>query len=370
MTAMRERSKLPADVLRHILSFIPHTDRRTLLSFLLASRAFYHLASARLYHTVRISSHSHLSPFYDAVPPATVSRGALAKRRGAVGNKAVRSRKARLMDDAVKVLEVDGRMDGPFGGVKAAHLPAVRTMVFDMSHTTIPTKHVEGASSEYRERQYELLSSVKPRTIVIKHLSFHQSIDLPDILPATTISNVERLVYMLEVTSWDHQFGRTHGPSGAIQSFGLHQWLDNLSDPPPNLRQVDIIFWSNAPGLTFTVLGNKYVYLRGAGTWLERYIEHIAETLPTGGKFRFNFVNTGAFDHHAVRLLAGGYDAVQAAFAARLLRELGPNKKGEPKLEEVVRFSSVQEWFDDMQRDVVDKWDLLSAAEVRPWIAH
>lgn len=181
---------LPADVVHHILSFLSPNDRKSYHSCLLTCRYFYSIAAPHLYHALRISSYDHRSPFFDADPVTPPSRGALAKRRGAVG-KVTRSRKGRLLD-GVKVVEVDGKVDGPFGGIKAVQLPSVRTLVFDMSSTQLQADRqeyrtwVDGNKGD--SDAYDNLAGMKPKTIALRHLSFHEITDLPDCLPTFTRS--------------------------------------------------------------------------------------------------------------------------------------------------------------------------------------
>ncbi|KAI9636420.1 uncharacterized protein MKK02DRAFT_45127 [Dioszegia hungarica] len=371
---MTSITSVPVEVCGLIVAHIPSSDRRTLYACMRLCRSFYAAASPLLYHTITLSSYSHVTPLLDTKPTA-IGRGALSKYRKPVAKSAVKSKPQLLQK--VRVLEMDGRIGGPFGGAKAVVLPNVRTLRIDMSLTTLLAEQREAGLQTWLDpmltagNYFDNVTGVKPQTIVVKHLAFHEQIEFPNDLPLSTLSNVTRIIYILDYTTWDADyFGRVNGRSNSNPSFGLHNWLDNLSGAPDKLINVDIVFWTAGPGLHFSTPGNKYTYMRRAPgqTWLDSYATHIAETFPSSDKINFNFVNTGSFDRHSISAEEWNYSEVEEAFRKKVLGALGAEAEGNLQPAEVVSFIGIPEWMGELKAGGVIRDDVLTEEEAQPWL--
>lgn len=343
----------PIEIFTEILSHISENDRQTLLACLLTNRSLYDIASLSLYRTITLSSHSQHSPFHDV---ETVSDICPLARCQVLLKEAGRSRKRHLLNLA-KVLELDGRMGGPFRAVKGdrLRLPSIRTLRVDMSNGRSPV-------SWGQESRYSSLRGIKPKTIVIKHLSFHGTTCILDLTPKSVLSHISRIIYIIEYKDRDVQFGRANGPSNLIHSFGLHQWLGSLRPAPLTLTTVDIVFWNPSASPNFSTPSNRYTYIRHpvGKTWLDTYFTHIAkQAILSSGQIKFNFVNTGSFDRDAVAVDECEYEVVQKKVREKLLKAIGPtNGEGFGSL-------SLMEWLEDMRAGGVMIGDVLTDEERR-----
>jgi hypothetical protein len=367
-------TSIPVKVSALMPAHIPCSDRRPLYACVRLCRSFYVAASPLLYHTIVPSSYSHVTPLLDTKSTA-IGRGALSKYRKPVAKSAVKPKPQLLQK--VRVLEMDGRTGGPFGGAKAVVLPNVRTLRIDMSLTTLLAEQREEGLQTWLDpmltagNYFDNLTGVKPRTIVVKHLAFHEQIEFPNDILLSTLSNVTRIIYILGYTTWDADyFGRVNGRSNSIPSFGLHNWLDSLSGAPDKLTGVDIVFWTAGPGLHFSTPGNKYTYMRRVPgqTWLDSYATHIAETFPSPGKIKFNLVNTGSFDRHSISAEEWNYSEVEEAFKRKVLRGLGAEAEGSVQATEVVSFIGIPRWLSELSADGVTRDDVLTEEEALPWL--
>lgn len=109
--------------------------------------------------------------------------------------------------------------------------------------------------------------------------------------------------------------------------------------------------------------------LNAGQTWLDHFIAHFAEVFPTPGNIHFSFVNAGSFDRHAINARDWDYTTVEQAFMSKLLRELGPGREGKVRPRDVVQAQGMKEWILELDRDGVEKNDILTAQEIDGWMS-
>lgn len=279
-----------------------------------------------------------------------------------------RSNKARLLDE-VRVLDLDGRMDGRFWLGGTMKLPALRTLRIDMSLTNL--RYTREDLFEFC--RYGQLVHIKPTTIVLKHLRFHQYINVLDELPLPTIRDVTRIIYLVDYTAADAEFGLGRGSSCWTNDIGFVQWTSCLHYHFwRHVDTVDIVFWTDAPNRRFSAPSNVYTQMkqqREAETWLDRYIADIArDTILSEGTIKVNLVNTGSFDDGSIPADKWSYKVAQRAFIKKLNKHLAHWGKVKGCKAKKVRVGSISTWMGALGKGGVKLEDVLTDEEIRPWL--